>query len=681
MKKQKINFNLNKYCFILLLYFFCFETKAQTMSTYYGFKTNINNPYGLATNSNGNFCYINQSGWPPTIQKINSNGVNSTFVSGNYSPANYNFYYSNINPTILDYDNSGNLYFVDDYNWPRSIQKVQPNGTVSSFFSNSNYTPVGITIDNLGNVYFLNESYNYYNNYDPYNPYYDPYYDPYYNYNPYTYTIYKIDLSGTITTIANSNNNNFSINGLTSDNSGNIYYYKTSNYQNSIEKVDQNGVTTTVVNFINYLKTFTCDNSGNLYYIDQYGSGGIQKVDQYGINSTYITNNLNDPKNLIADNNGNLFFIDYNNGRYNIMTVTNSNNNCTTPNPPSSSDTTVCGGNTTILSSNGIGEMRWYDATTGGNLLYTGNDFTTPVINSDITYYVEGYYCNLSSTRTPVSITKLETPIAVISGNATGNDVVSLTGSGIGNYLWSGGYSTNQATNYFTNSGLYTLTVSNTGCSNSATVSVIVNKFGMSKFGKLITDTTFQVTKNGNINADTYLNKHGKMSASKIDRKLNYKIYTSPASHPNNANDFSNYTNEVNKTSFGLYNGDILLDWSNWSTLNNSGISIPNNGERFSVEVSGYFSPEESGNYLFTCEGDDAVDLFINGVNVANHYGGHGMAGLGSHTGTINLVQGTKYTFRARMQENGGGEGLRVFWRKPSQNSGWYINTTELSSF
>ena len=33
------------------------------------------------------------------------------------------------------------------------------------------------------------------------------------------------------------------------------------------------------------------------------------------------------------------------------------------------------------------------------------------------------------------------------------------------------------------------------------------------------------------------------------------------------------------------------------------------------------------------------------------------------------------------MQENGGGEGLRVFWRKPSQNSGWYINTTELSSF
>lgn len=221
----------------------------------------------------------------------------------------------------------------------------------------------------------------------------------------------------------------------------------------------------------------------------------------------------------------------------------------------------------------------------------------------------------------------------------------------------------------------------NSGCSNSTSISVIVNKLGISKFGKLITDTTFQVTKNGRINADTYLNKHGKISAAKIDGKLNYKIYTSSASYANDANSFSNFTNEANKTSYGLYNGEILLDWTNWSTLNNVGISIPNNGERFSVEVSGYFSPEESGNYLFTCEGDDAVDLFINGVNVANHYGAHGINGLGTHTGTINLVQGMKYSLRARMQENGGGEGLRVFWRKPSQNSGWYINTTELSSF
>ena len=73
--------------------------------------------------------------------------------------------------------------------------------------------------------------------------------------------------------------------------------------------------------------------------------------------------------------------------------------------------------------------------------------------------------------------------------------------------------------------------------------------------------------------------------------------------------------------------------------------------------------------------------LFVYLFGGAINNGAHGTDGLGTHTGTINLVQGTKYTFRARMQENGSGEGLRVFWRKPSQNSGWYINTTELSSF
>lgn len=74
------------------------------------------------------------------------------------------------------------------------------------------------------------------------------------------------------------------------------------------------------------------------------------------------------------------------------------------------------------------------------------------------------------------------------------------------------------------------------------------------------------------------------------------------------------------------------------------------------------------------------MDLFIDNINVANHYGGHGIAGLGSHTGTINLVEGIKYTFRARMQENGGGEGLRVFWRRPSESSGWNIYLEELTS-
>ena len=438
-----------------------------------------------------------------------------------------------------------------------------------------------------------------------------------------------------------------------------------------------------------YFQNLVTDTMGNLYFTMDDNNNqqrAIKKVDSNGMTTDIISVSTNEPiyfYNLITDTMGNLFFIDYNNGRHKIMTVTNPNYSCSPPSAPTATNTAICAGNTAFLTATGIGELRWYDAQTGGNLLATENEYTTPILNSETTYYVEGFFCNLSSSRTPVTASVFDTPVAVISGETTGNDFVKLTASGNGTYVWSAGYAPNQAVNYFTKSGTYSVTVTNAGgCSSTANVTVIVNKLGINKFGQLISDTTLQVNKNGTINASNYVNKHGKSASSvPTDGKLNYAVFTAPASHPNNANEFTAYTNPINQTSSGTYNASVLLDWENADTLTSAGFSIPNGGDRFAVQISGFFIPEESGTYTFTCEGDDAVDLFIDGTNVANHYGGHGTESLGSHTGTIALVAGTKYTFRARMQENGGGEGLRVYWRKPSENSGWTIYTEELSSF
>lgn len=106
------------------------------------------------------------------------------------------------------------------------------------------------------------------------------------------------------------------------------------------------------------------------------------------------------------------------------------------------------------------------------------------------------------------------------------------------------------------------------------------------------------------------------------------------------------------------------------------------NGELYGFIISGYFIPKQSGIYKFTIEGDDAVDVFINGTNVANHYGGHGASPRGTHTGSITLVAGKKYTFRARFMENSFGDELYLFWQKPSETSGtvWYQDVEELSS-
>lgn len=133
----------------------------------------------------------------------------------------------------------------------------------------------------------------------------------------------------------------------------------------------------------------------------------------------------------------------------------------------------------------------------------------------------------------------------------------------------------------------------------------------------------------------------------------------------------------------GVADISVIIDFSNRTQLSNAGISVSTNGERFSIVASGFFIPAQTGTYRFTCEGDDAVDLFINGVNVANHYGGHAIGALGSHTGTISLTAGTKYSLRARMQKFAGGEGLRVFWRKPSQSgsTNWFQDVNEVSSF
>ena len=99
----------------------------------------------------------------------------------------------------------------------------------------------------------------------------------------------------------------------------------------------------------------------------------------------------------------------------------------------------------------------------------------------------------------------------------------------------------------------------------------------------------------------------------------------------------------------------------------------------FSVSVSGYFIPQETGTYTFTCEGDDGVFFLLNGSVVASHPGGHGTQNIGNHTGTESLTAGTKYTLNAYMQERGGGIGLRIFWKTPS-NSDWTIHASEISS-
>lgn len=204
---------------------------------------------------------------------------------------------------------------------------------------------------------------------------------------------------------------------------------------------------------------------------------------------------------------------------------------------------------------------------------------------------------------------------------------------------------------------------------------------GVSKNGRPSGGTTTFINRNGQTNAGAFVNKNGKIiTPATPDGKLTYQIFNSPASFAYSESDFLLFTNSDDLMASGTRNANVLLDWTDFMNFQFAGIGAPTWGDKFAIMISGTFIPEETGTYTFTCVGDDAVDLFINNVNVANYYGSHAIGALGSTAGSITLEAGNFYSFRARMQENGGQEGLRVFWRKPSQASGWYINTTELSS-
>ncbi len=141
--------------------------------------------------------------------------------------------------------------------------------------------------------------------------------------------------------------------------------------------------------------------------------------------------------------------------------------------------------------------------------------------------------------------------------------------------------------------------------------------------------------------------------------------------HANNAADFAAIFNTSNTLTTVHASGSstpgLLFNWTGAGQLISGGIPVPNNGEFFGVEITGTFVPVETGVYSFGVDGDDAVDVSINGTVVTSFYGAHGFGGL--RTGDVSLVAGQTYILRARQQEFGGGDGLDVRWKRPSQST------------
>ena len=91
----------------------------------------------------------------------------------------------------------------------------------------------------------------------------------------------------------------------------------------------------------------------------------------------------------------------------------------------STTGTTVCSNNATVLTVNNVQAntiYEWYNSATNGTLLHTGSSFTTPVLNANVTYYVQAVGtsgCTTASARTAVAVTVTTTPANPTVASAT----------------------------------------------------------------------------------------------------------------------------------------------------------------------------------------------------------------------------------------------------------------------
>jgi hypothetical protein len=110
------------------------------------------------------------------------------------------------------------------------------------------------------------------------------------------------------------------------------------------------------------------------------------------------------------------------------------------PSAPTGTSASRCGTGTVSLSASGTGTIKWYNASTGGTLLSSGNSYTTPSISSTTIYYVLDSIVatGCTSSRTAVTATVNAVPSAPTGTSASrcGTGTVGLSASGTGTIKW-----------------------------------------------------------------------------------------------------------------------------------------------------------------------------------------------------------------------------------------------------
>jgi hypothetical protein len=134
----------------------------------------------------------------------------------------------------------------------------------------------------------------------------------------------------------------------------------------------------------------------------------------------------------------------------------------------------------------------------------------------------------------------------------------------------------------------------------------------------------------------------------------------------------------LNSTSASLNTSNMNAAFSNTSSLATEIVqdfNVPAE-EMYAFEYTGYFVPVQPGEYRFGLTSDDGSDmaLFMNNRwnVVTTAYGYKPVEATPPSTGTVTIPIAAAYTpvpLRLRFHEQGGGQGLNLFWTPPGQQT------------
>ena len=140
------------------------------------------------------------------------------------------------------------------------------------------------------------------------------------------------------------------------------------------------------------------------------------------------------------------------------------------PSAPIATGTAICTGTNVVLTATVNANAQWYATSTPTSIIGVGTTYTTPILNTNTTYYVlDSAACGLSS-LTPVNITVNALPsVTITPSNSTlcsGNSA-TLTVSGANTYSWSNSSTSSVVVVSPTLTTTYSVTGSATGCPDS----------------------------------------------------------------------------------------------------------------------------------------------------------------------------------------------------------------------